>query len=145
MCQSFLVTNFDRVDDHFEVIGKYDCFAGFHGRGICISFNGLVCLPYMPSANSGSRLATWESWLQDFFHELLGSKAVDILIDVMRTLKDVETLEGLRPGEEVRGYYSLWALNISLLAPESLPRWGPLNDVIVSRSKYIRLVNPGSP
>ena len=74
----------------------------------------------------------WETWLQEFFSELLGKEAVTVLIDIMLTLKDVETLEGLSPGEEPRGYYSLWALNISQLAPESLPRWGPLNDVVVN-------------
>ncbi len=137
-------TNFDRIDDHFDVIGKYDSFAGFMG-GVYVYHSMGWLLSLYAQRKQWQPSCRWESWLCGFFHGLLGPDATGVLVDVMKILKNVETLEGLKPGEEPRGYYSLWALNISQLAPESLPQWGPLNDVVVTyKDSFVRLVKEGA-
>ena len=137
-------TNLDRIDDHFSILGKYKSFAGFLG-GVYVYHSMGWLLTLYALRKQWQPTYDWNSWVRDFFHGLLGPKAIGILVEVILLLKDVQTLEGLQPGEEPRGYYSLWALNISQLAPESLPRWGPLNDVVVTyRDSFVRLVKKGA-
>jgi len=137
-------TNLDRVDDHFRVLGKYRSFAGFLGGTFVYHSMGWLLTLYA-QRKQWQRELDWKSWITTYFAGLLGREFADTLVDTMLTLKDVEVLEGLEPGEEPGGYYDRWGLNIYRFAPDALPADGPLR-ALTDRGpiRFPRLVHAGS-
>lgn len=136
-------TNLDRVDDHFRVLGKYRSFAGFLGGTFVYHSMGWLLTLYA-QRKQWQRELDWKSWITTYFAGLLGREFADTLLDTMLTLKDVEVIEGLEPGEEPGGYYVRWGLNLHRFAPEALPADGPLRADDQAGPKFPRLVHAGS-
>ncbi len=137
-------TNLDRVDDHFRVLGKYRSFAGFLGGTFVYHSMGWLLTLYA-QRKQWQRELDWKSWITTYFVGLLGRDIAQALLDTMLTLKDVEVIEGLEPGEEPGGYYNRWGLNLHRFAPDALPVDGPLRALTeVFPAKFPRLVHAGS-
>jgi len=136
-------TNLDRVDDHFRVLGKYRSFAGFLGGTFVYHSMGWLLTLYAQRKQWQAEL-DWKSWIPTYFAGLLGREFADTLLDTMLTLKDVQVLEGLEPGEEPGGYYVRWGLSLHRFAPDALPADGPLRTNDQAGPKFPRLVHAGS-
>lgn len=137
-------TNLDRVDDHFRVLGKYRSFAGFLGGTFVYHSMGWLLTLYA-QRKQWQRDLDWKSWITTYFAGLLGREFAETLLDTMLTLKDVEVLEGLEPGEEPGGYYDRWGLNLYRFAPDALPADGPLRTLADKGPlKFYPLVQAGS-
>ena len=136
------LTNLDRIDDDFQVFGKYDSFAGALG-GVMVYYSMGWLFTLYSMRKQWQAGSDWRSWFQDFFRGLLSDDFSKVFLQIAATIQDVQLLEGLEPGEEPGGYYSRWALNLYKLAPETLSVEGPLK-VDEVRGQFLRLVKAGA-
>jgi hypothetical protein len=137
--------NLDRLDDDLRVFGRYEATATtFGGVYVYHSLGWLLALYSLRKQWQADQ--PWRGWFHSFFRGLLGEAFTATFLEVAALLQEVQLLEGLEPGEFPSGYYTFWGLNLSKLAPGTLPGDGPLRAVWADRawSRKLRLVSPGA-
>jgi len=134
-------TNLDRVDQDFQVFGKYQCVAGLaYSVFVYHSMGWLLKLYAMRKQWQAD--VDWKAWFRSFFRGLLADEFIEAFLQIAATIQDVQLLEGLEPGEAA-GYYSRWGLTLHKLAPDTLPAEGPLKP-FEGDGRFVRLVEAGS-
>lgn len=138
-------SNLDRLDDDLRVLGRYEATATtFGGVYVYHSLGWLLALYSLRKQWQADQ--DWRGWLAAFFRDLLGDAFTTPFLEVAALLQEVQLLEGLEPGEFPSGYYTFWGLNLSKLAPGTLPGDGPLRAAWAdgAYSRKLRLVSPGA-
>lgn len=118
----------DRIDDDMRVFGKYKSAATTFGGVYAYHSMGWLLTLYSMRKQWHTE-QDWKAWFRTFFKGLISDEFINAFLGIASTLQNVQLLEGLEPGESSSGYYCYWGLNLSKLAPGTLPQDGDLHAV----------------